>query len=843
MMWNGWLQRLRSPFCRTTGKVRRRAPAQSALGVLESLEDRKLLTINFQFDYSLDESNFFDSPQRRAILEQAAGLLESQINDSLLAIIPNGSNTWAATFSDPNSGVLVALNNLTISADNLLIFVGSRDFTDGSVAVSAPGGFSVNGSDTWYEVVAGRGQSGAVPTNGAVATDFGPWGGSLAFDTVGTDWYFGSSTSGMSPSQMDFLSVAVHELTHILGFGTCESFDRYVTGIEFVGPNVASAYDGTGSPPLAGDRAHWQDEVRDDGQETMMDPTLSPGTRKLPTGIDLAALRDIGWNTNSSGGGGGGGGSSGSLTVNNPGNLQTSESGATATFSVALSFAPTANVSVSVFSTDTGEGLLNKSTLTFTPANWNVAQQIVITGVDDVIVDGSQRYSIRFGALSSTDTRFNGVNTSEVSLTNLDNDDVGVTVTPTSGLVTTEEGGTSSFRVFLNSEPTSNVLIRVSSSDITEGRVSLSTLVFTPQNWRISQIVTVTGVDDRIADSNSLYTIILSPCSSADHAYAGLDPSDVSVMNVSIPSRTATITLGSGQSTFQAQGQPVVIDSTATVVDLDSPFLNLNGAKLVVNISNNGSNGDRLYIKSGGTVSASNSSSRITYVGRSIGTKTGGTLSSALTITLNSSANLAMVQEIVRRVQFWTSSSNKSNLDRTISYQLVLPSGETSNVASKMVSVNTGANPPVVNLGQGVLQYRVGDQLISPTASLVDTDSPNFSGGSILVSLGTTGSTGDILRIRKEGKGSGQLNVGTDGTIKLGKVIVASYSGGSAGKPLKIILRSGASPYAVQAILRNLTFGSASNNTVMNDRIVSVVVNDGDGGISVEATKTIRMNF
>jgi len=107
----------------------------------------------------------------------------------------------------------------------------------------------------------------------------------------------------------------------------------------------------------------------------------------------------------------------------------------------------------------------------------------------------------------------------------------GITVTPTSGLVTTEAGGTASFSVVLNSQPAADVTIPVSSSDTSEGTVSVSSLIFTSVNWNIAQTVTVGGVDDTIRDGDIPYTIVLGPVVSDDSGYSGLDPSDVSVTN------------------------------------------------------------------------------------------------------------------------------------------------------------------------------------------------------------------------------------------------------------------------------------------------------------------------
>ena len=96
---------------------------------------------------------------------------------------------------------------------------------------------------------------------------------------------------------------------------------------------------------------------------------------------------------------------------------------------------------------------------------------------------------------------------------------------------TTEAGGTATFTVKLNSQPSADVSIAISSSDTTEGTVSPSSIIFTSSNWNTAQTVTVTGVDDTAVDGNQGYTIVLGVASSSDSSYSGLDPADVSVTN------------------------------------------------------------------------------------------------------------------------------------------------------------------------------------------------------------------------------------------------------------------------------------------------------------------------
>src|SRR5213078_2451292 len=141
-----------------------------------------------------------------------------------------------------------------------------------------------------------------------------------------------------------------------------------------------------------------------------------------------------------------------------------------------------------------------------------------------------------------------------VSVTNNDNDAVGYTVTPTAGLVTTEAGGTATFTIRLNSQPTADVTIGLSSSDPAEGSVSPASLTFRAANWATPQTVTVTGVDDFVADGNKAYTITTAPASSADSLYNGMDAANVSVTNTDNDVAGITVTPTSGLTTTEAGG-------------------------------------------------------------------------------------------------------------------------------------------------------------------------------------------------------------------------------------------------------------------------------------------------
>jgi hypothetical protein len=103
-----------------------------------------------------------------------------------------------------------------------------------------------------------------------------------------------------------------------------------------------------------------------------------------------------------------------------------------------------------------------------------------VTGVDDPVDDGDIAYTTATGQASSVDPIYAAINPADVALLNTDDDVAGIDVTPVVGLETTEAGGTASFTVVLKTQPTASVFVPVASSDVTEGTIPVSSLVFTP---------------------------------------------------------------------------------------------------------------------------------------------------------------------------------------------------------------------------------------------------------------------------------------------------------------------------------------------------------------------------
>jgi hypothetical protein len=245
--------------------------------------------LSIRFDYSLDSNNFFASPERRNTLQLAANSIISKFSDQLTAIRPTGTDQWTARFSNPSTGAQETRTNLNIAANEILIYAGARTLSAGELGRGGTGGSTVSSaSQAFIDTVKARGQTGALSNP---ATDFGPWGGSIAF-SLGANWHFGATADGLDLSEFDFASVASHELMHSLGFGLSNSWNAKVVG-GFTGANSV-AVSGRSPVPLF-DVSHWQTGLTIDGRPVAMSPDTINGFRRLPTRLDLAGMQDIGW--------------------------------------------------------------------------------------------------------------------------------------------------------------------------------------------------------------------------------------------------------------------------------------------------------------------------------------------------------------------------------------------------------------------------------------------------------------------------------------------------------------------------------------------------------------------
>lgn len=150
----------------------------------------------------------------------------------------------------------------------------------------------------------------------------------------------------------------------------------------------------------------------------------------------------------------------------------------------------------------------------------------------------------------------------------------GVVVVPVADLHTSESGGTASLAVRLATQPTANVTINLSSNDSTEGTVAPSSLTFTTVNWNTPQTVTVTGVDDAIADGAQNFTIVTAAATTTDVYYSGFNAADVSVTNGDNDSAGIGVSLLTAATTSElgAQARVSVVLLSQPVADVVIPI-------------------------------------------------------------------------------------------------------------------------------------------------------------------------------------------------------------------------------------------------------------------------------
>ncbi|MBE2220109.1 MAG: protein kinase [Anaerolineae bacterium] len=229
--------------------------------------------------------------------------------------------------------------------------------------------------------------------------------------------------------------------------------------------------------------------------------------------------------------------------------------GNTATFTVALDTVPVSAVGMSFTATSAASPTqcsVSPTTATFTN---RTAQTFTITAFNDAIVDGSQTCTI-VTAVTSGDGKYTAINPADVTVTVLNDDVAGYTVTPTTVSVTDSTGlNTSTFQVALTSEPVAPVQINYTGSN---ANCSATSVTLNNSNWQAGGSVTVTTPVDNIDNGNRSCTLTAS-VTTTDTNYSGITPASVAVtvvdddvasFQIAPTSLTVTDTTGLNTATF-----------------------------------------------------------------------------------------------------------------------------------------------------------------------------------------------------------------------------------------------------------------------------------------------------
>ncbi len=197
--------------------------------------------------------------------------------------------------------------------------------------------------------------------------------------------------------------------------------------------------------------------------------------------------------------------------------------GSSKALSISLGKAPSTNVVIDLSSSDANEFTIDKSTLTFTPANWNNAQTVTATAVRDYKIVNGRSAVITAGPNAGSTASWLAASaaTSTLTITNIDS--AGVTISPLGMSIL--EGSTSSATISLSTIATGTIVITATPPagiDLGNGNGTARTYTFYTGNRSASEPLTIAVVDNKLVDKNRLGEISFAVTSSGDSAYSGL---------------------------------------------------------------------------------------------------------------------------------------------------------------------------------------------------------------------------------------------------------------------------------------------------------------------------------
>jgi hypothetical protein len=254
------------------------------------------------------------------------------------------------------------------------------------------------------------------------------------------------------------------------------------------------------------------------------------------------------------------------------------EGGASSSYTIRLSNAPAANLTVHV--TPDADLSVNTTTLTFTTANWNTPQTVTVTAVDDALSEGPHTGTIQHVVFFGDAGLFGPDQV--VAITD---NDFGLVLQQSDGNTTVAEGEPGdTYDISLSQAPTADV--KITFNPDSPLRLTHTLLTFTPSNWNVPQSVGLSA-PNTFKQFASRTLSVVNTAASADFRFQGLTSTLPVTLTGSRPDiigrdQTGTWTINKNTGASFTQTQPIMWNESVQWIDVRTADLNGDGRQDII---------------------------------------------------------------------------------------------------------------------------------------------------------------------------------------------------------------------------------------------------------------------
>ncbi len=253
--------------------------------------------------------------------------------------------------------------------------------------------------------------------------------------------------------------------------------------------------------------------------------------------------------------------------------------GGTDTYTVVLDAEPDDSVTIAVASDDTDEVTVSPGTLTFTTSNWDTAQTVTVTAVDDDFVEAASA-TITHTATSTNDDDYDGFSIGDVTVTVTDDDMAGVTISETSLDVTEGSSTGDTYTIVLDSAPVGGGSATITPSSTNSALAfNPASVTFDADDWDTAVTVRVTATDDDdLVDETSTITHAVTGSYTASAASITVNVDDVDMATITVSTSTVDVTEGSSTTYTIVLDQEPAGNVVVTPSSGDTSVVTVSGA-------------------------------------------------------------------------------------------------------------------------------------------------------------------------------------------------------------------------------------------------------------------------